>query len=425
MKPAVRVENLSKRYRLGTRVRAGTRNLTESLTEGISGLWGRLKGQTAHQEVESTFWALNEVSFEVKPGEVVGIIGRNGAGKSTLLKILSRVAEPTSGRAEVRGRMSSLLEVGTGFHPELTGRENIYLNGSILGMPYQQITRKFDEIVAFSEIEKFIDTPVKRYSSGMSVRLAFAVAAHLEPDILLLDEVLAVGDVAFQNKCMGKMGEVARAGRTIIFVSHNMQAVNTLCQRSILLRNGQIYREGPSKEIVRLYLESKADQGVEVFWEGNSRPGNEFARLNSVRVLSGQGKPKFDHDIAEPIHLEMQVAVHQPGSRIDASFHVLNEEGLCLFAVGAPLAPEAPKQLTEPGVYRTTCRIPANFLNDGKHFVSAFLVRNAADVFVNMPEVASFLAHDYGTGRGGYMGKFIGAIRPHLPWDAERIGEVQ
>src|SRR5262249_26690646 len=227
MKPAIRVENVSKHYRLGTRSRGVTHNLTESIVEGAAGLWRGLTGRPRGDDGEDTVWALRDVSLAVQPGEVVGVIGRNGAGKSTLLKILSRITEPTTGRAVVRGRMGSLLEVGTGFHPELTGRENIYLNGSILGMSRGEIDRKFDEIVAFSEIEKFLDTPVKRYSSGMYVRLAFAVAAHLEPEILVVDEVLAVGDAAFQKKCLGKMQEAGRHGQTVVFVSHNMQAVQS------------------------------------------------------------------------------------------------------------------------------------------------------------------------------------------------------
>jgi lipopolysaccharide transport system ATP-binding protein len=431
MRPAIRVDKLAKQYRIGTRRRSAQGDLRETITEGVKAIWRRLRGaaQAPSAETDSEesgdFWALKDVSFEVQPGEVVGVIGRNGAGKSTLLKILSRITEPTSGRAEVRGRMSSLLEVGTGFHPDLSGRENIYLNGSILGMSRKEISSKFDEIVAFSEIEKFIDTPVKRYSSGMYVRLAFAVAAHLEPDILLLDEVLAVGDTAFQNKCLGKMSEVSRAGRTVIFVSHNMHAVNILCPKAILLRNGQLYRTGPSSDVIRHYLEAKTDLTAEASWEGDARPGNDLARVNAVRVLSAHDSAKFDHDISEPIHLAMDVAVLKPGACVEVSFHLINKEGLCLFAVGATLTPDQPGQATPPGVYQAICKIPANFLNDGKHYVSAFLVRNKSDIFVIEREVVSFMAHDYGTGRGGYMGTFIGAIRPHLPWTVERLGDLR
>jgi lipopolysaccharide transport system ATP-binding protein len=430
---AIRADNLGKRYRLGA-------THARSIRELVNRTWHRLRGGKEqilpHEHAmmqavaggrmgqDGTFWALRDVSFEVQPGEVVGIIGRNGSGKSTLLKILSEITAPTTGRVELHGRVASLLEVGTGFHPELSGRENVFLNGAILGMTKSEIRRKFDEIVAFAEIDQFIDTPVKRYSSGMYVRLAFAVAAHLEPEILVLDEVLAVGDAVFQSKCLGKMGEVARAGRTVIFVSHNMQAVNTLCQRAMLLKDGRVVSAGPQTDVVRDYLESRLDQPAEVSWEGDAAPGNQLARLRSVRVLNDRSEAKFDHDIANSILLEMELAVLQPGSRIDASFHVLNKDGLCLFAVATALDSEAPTRLTAPGFFRAVCRIPANFLNDGRHYVSAFLVRNSADAFVSVHEVVSFQAHDYGTGRGGFMGTFIGAIRPHLPWDVERRGDV-
>jgi len=254
-KPAIIVENLSKRYRIGLKEKAN-RTFGEALYDTVAAPFRRLKNLGhAQADGEDTFWALKDVSFEVQPGEVVGIIGRNGAGKSTLLKVLSRITEPTSGRAVIHGRVGSLLEVGTGFHPELTGRENIYLNGAILGMKRAEITRKFDEIVAFSEIEKFLDTPVKRYSSGMYVRLAFAVAAHLEPEILIVDEVLAVGDVEFQRKCLGKMKDVAGCGRTVLFVSHQMNAVESLCTKALILSEGRVAASGLAGEVVRDYLQ--------------------------------------------------------------------------------------------------------------------------------------------------------------------------
>ena len=259
MKPAIRVDDLSKRYWLTAGPR-GHRNLAEVLTDAATGLARRLTGRRTADATLTEFWALKGVSFEVKPGEVVGIVGRNGAGKSTLLKVLSRIAEPTAGRVEVRGRVGSLLEVGTGFHPELTGRENVFLNGSILGMKRAEITRKFDDIVAFSGVEQFLDTPVKRYSSGMYVRLAFAVAAHLEPEILIVDEVLAVGDAEFQKKCVEKMRAVGRTGRTVLLVSHNLALVESLCGRALTLRQGRAIGFGPAAEQVRDYL-ARARQG--------------------------------------------------------------------------------------------------------------------------------------------------------------------
>ena len=258
--PAIRVEGLGKRYRLTQgQQREGYRTLRESLG-GILTAPFRKKGSVEE------FWALDDVSFEVQPGEVVGVIGRNGAGKSTLLKILSRITKPTRGRIDINGRVGSLLEVGTGFHPELTGRENVYLNGSILGMSRQEITAKFDEIVAFAEVEKFLDTPVKRYSSGMYVRLAFAVAAHLEPEILIVDEVLAVGDAEFQKKCLGKMGDFAKSGRTVLFVSHQMSAVQSLCSHAVLMQKGKVLETGPKSQIVAAYINMSSRAGMAGEW---------------------------------------------------------------------------------------------------------------------------------------------------------------
>jgi lipopolysaccharide transport system ATP-binding protein len=274
----IKVENLSKQYRIGSAVDRH-QTFREALTDTFTYPFRRLKhafnkGNAASDGNPEYIWALKDVSFEVKQGEVVGIIGRNGAGKSTLLKVLSRITEPTEGRATLRGRVGSLLEVGTGFHSELTGEENIYLSGTILGMKSNEISRKFDEIVAFAEVEKYLDTPVKRYSSGMYVRLAFAVAAHLEPEILVVDEVLAVGDAEFQKKCLGKMGDVATAGRTVLFVSHNMAAVQSLCRTAFQLESGRIVRTGDSKKVVSEYLSGSGGNTSVMVWPDESAPGN-------------------------------------------------------------------------------------------------------------------------------------------------------
>src|SRR2546421_7694958 len=321
---AIRCEGLGKRYRIGERERY--KALRDVITDGVAAPFRKLRGAVSakrqaasnnghealayHSPLTTTdgnghsltsdhrtptpdlFWALKDVSFEVKRGEVVGIIGRNGAGKSTLLKILSRITAPTEGEVEVKGRVGSLLEVGTGFHPELTGRENIYLNGAILGMKRAEINRKFDEMVAFAEIEKFIDTPVKRYSSGMYVRLAFAVAAHLEPEILLVDEVLAVGDAAFQKKCLGKMGSVAHAGRTVLFVSHNMPAIASLCSSAVLLDAGQIVSRGETRAVVADYLLTHVAKTGTATWDLDKAPGDETARIRKIEVCDPDGTPK-------------------------------------------------------------------------------------------------------------------------------------
>ena len=316
---AIQVENLGKRYQIGkSQQRHDT--LRDALMAGLRAPWGRLRrnGRHRNDDAEDTIWALKHVSFEVKRGEVVGIIGRNGAGKSTLLKMLTRITEPTGGRAVIHGRVGSLLEVGTGFHPELTGRENTYLNGAILGMSKTEIDSKFDEIVDFSGIEKFIDTPVKRYSSGMYVRLAFAVAAHLEPEILLVDEVLAVGDAAFQKKCLGKMGDVAESGRTVLFVSHNMAAIQVLCSRALLFDNGCLAREGTSADVVSYYLRSQ------LLTEGSSaRYTNEHFELLDVDIVGPED------DILIPLHrMKIVLRILSKQEHSDIGVHVLIEDEL-------------------------------------------------------------------------------------------------
>ena len=307
MKPIVRVEGLWKEYRLGKREAAyGT--LRESIVDAVRAPLKMLRRQNGGSAGEA-LWALKDLNFIVDPSEVIGVIGRNGAGKSTLLKVLSRITEPTIGRVELFGRVASLLEVGTGFHPELTGRENIYLNGAILGMRKTEIARKFDEIVAFSDLEKFLDTPVKRYSSGMYMRLAFAVASHLEPEILLVDEVLAVGDAAFQKKCLGKMGDVAREGRTVIFVSHNMVAVQSLCQRVLWLDRGEIIENGPASTVVSNYLNKSfggTTSSEEVWPEVDAAPGNEAVRLHAIRVRADEGDAAAPLTMKTPFSIEVE-----------------------------------------------------------------------------------------------------------------------
>ncbi len=317
MKPAIRAENLSKCYRIARGPR-GDSNLTERLTGNAKALWERFRGRVANAE---DFWALREVSFEVNPGEVVGIIGRNGAGKSTLLKVLSRIAEPTGGRAEIRGRMGSLLEVGTGFHPELTGRENVFLNGSVLGMSRRETTRKFDAIVAFAEVEQFLDTPVKRYSSGMYVRLAFAVAAHLEPEILIVDEVLAVGDATFQRRCVDRMAELARSGRTILFVSHNMQLIPVLCQRAILLDRGRVARVDDASRVTQEYLEGLVKGARTGDLRDKPRTGDGRARFVRAWLADLAGQPTVQFTCGED--LRIQVEIESSVARVDVAAAVV------------------------------------------------------------------------------------------------------
>jgi lipopolysaccharide transport system ATP-binding protein len=358
-----------------------------------------------------TIWALRNVSFEVAPGEVVGIIGRNGAGKSTILKVLSRITEPTSGRAELYGRVSSLLEVGTGFHPELTGRENIYLNGAILGMRKTEIVRKFDQIVAFAELEEFLDTPVKRYSSGMYMRLAFAVAAHLEPEILIVDEVLAVGDAAFQKKCLGKMEEVAREGRTVLFVSHNMTAIRTLCRRAIWLDKGEIVESGDTGSVVMDYIQEGAVSTLERVWEDRATaPGDETARLHSISITPLDQEPDAEITVKTSLRFKAAFWNSSPGALLNFSVVLYSLEGEVIFNTGSG-AHAAPEGLVEGSFV-----IPGDLLNDGIYTIRLLIIKDTATALCDVKDLLLFEVHD-SEREGNWYGKWIGAVRPKFDWE--------
>jgi lipopolysaccharide transport system ATP-binding protein len=363
---------------------------------------------------DETFWALEDISLEVREGEVLGLIGRNGAGKTTLLKILSRITKPTTGWAEIHGRIGSLLEVGTGFHPELTGRENTFLSGAILGMGKSEIERKFDEIVAFAELEQFIDTPVKHYSSGMYVRLAFAVAAHLEPEILFVDEVLAVGDAAFQKKCLGKMGSVSRQGRTIVFVSHNMTALQKLCTRVVWLDGGQVRDSGDPRKVIDHYLQTNAVANLESVWEDIlTAPGNERVRLRSVRVLpqTDSGEPITVHT---PLRIEFSYWNYVPDTVLNVSILLNNLEEVCVFVAVSDFAPRP------AGLIRHTVEIPGDFLNTGSYYVNMSVVKDASIGILFQNNVVSFEVVE-GEVLGDWYGRNPGAVRPKLEWVSEAI----
>jgi lipopolysaccharide transport system ATP-binding protein len=422
---AIRVEALSKQYRIGgkqERYKTLRDTLTDALVSPFRQANKLLHGQgTKAAEPDTTIWALRDVSFEVMHGEVLGIIGRNGAGKSTLLKILSRITEPTSGYAEIHGRVGSLLEVGSGFHYELTGRENIYLNGAILGMKRAEIEHKFDAIVAFAEMERFIDTPLKHYSSGMHMRLAFAVAAHLEPEILLVDEVLAVGDARFQRKCLSKMQDVGQQGRTVLFVSHNMPAITRLCERVILLDDGKVLRDGPSHKVVSAYLNSGLGTTAAREWPDPAKaPGGEVARLRAVRVRTEDGLITDVVDIRQPVGIEMEYEVLRAGYKMFAHIHLYNEEGVQVFS--AHDVDPAWRQRPRPaGCWTSTAWIPGNLLSEGTMFIGVGLgtIDSAIGIFYEADTVAFQVIDslDGNSARGDYAGKMVGIVRPLLKWD--------
>jgi lipopolysaccharide transport system ATP-binding protein len=392
----------------------------------IAGLPGELAGRSAGSD--GMFRALDGISFDLQHGEVLGIIGRNGAGKSTLLKILSRITAPTSGTVRMRGRVASLLEVGTGFHPELTGRENVFLNGAILGMRRDEIARKFNEIVEFSGIEQFIETPVKRYSSGMYVRLAFAVAAHLDPDILVVDEVLAVGDAEFQKKCIGKMNDVARGGRTVLLVSHNMASIMNLCTRVLVLENGRVALEGPPEQAVQRYLNTGGSGAATAEWPDTAKaPGTEIARLRAVRILQGEPLiPTADVDISRDVVVEIDYWVGRAGEKLYTAIWLRDAAGAAVLSSvnhrSVALAVDAWNLRPHPvGLYRSRCTIPGNFLNEGIYSIAAIIGRNMSETQVLQDYAVSFQVHDTGEMRREYSGHWIGTVRPKLAWETRPV----
>ena len=419
---AIVTDRLCKRYRLG--VRDGGAFAYRTLRDTIAGAAARLwRGGSPIGTQRDEIWALRDLSVEIRRGEVVGIIGRNGAGKSTLLKILSRITRPTSGGARLFGRVGSLLEVGTGFHPELTGRDNIYLNGAILGMRRAEIQRKFDAIVEFAGVARFIDTPVKRYSSGMYVRLAFAVAAHLEPEILLVDEVLAVGDAAFQRQCLGKMQDISRSGRTVLFVSHNMPAITRLCDRALLLAEGRLVDDGTPDAIVARYLSAEFGTTARKEWADRTlAPGNDWVRLRSVRVVNDALETIEAADIRRPLGIELSFEVLERRDPFVPSIALINEQGQPIF--GAMDTDQRWRTPLAPGLYSSIAWIPGNLLNEGTTVVSVALATHSPGTKMirqaQAQEVVAFQVIDPGEGgtaRGDYAGIWSAPVRPLLHWD--------
>jgi lipopolysaccharide transport system ATP-binding protein len=392
----IHVDNLSKKYVISHQTEsAGVQQykaLRDVISDGVRSIGQNLFKPEKNKPADSTreeFWALKDISFNIQPGEAVGIIGRNGAGKSTLLKILSRITEPTTGRINIQGRVASLLEVGTGFHPELTGRENIYLNGSVLGMARTEIKKKFDEIVNFAEVEKFLDTPVKRYSSGMYVRLAFAVAAHLEPEILVVDEVLAVGDSAFQKKCLGKMGDVAtQEGRTVLFVSHSMQAVSQLTKRCILLSKGNVQFDGSTAQAINLYLAGQNDPAEQpAYYQAPKKSGN-YVAWAKVHTSEGEGI----HAWGNPITFEFALHIAEPSASLWFSFQVVSvfQQNICHFWSSESTEPDAPFRRTA-GTFILRCKVPKFRLSMGSYTLKTWLNNPRDQTFLeNLREICPF-----------------------------------
>lgn len=426
--PIIKVHELGKKYRIGAKVDPkGEANFRDAILNAVKAPFrnlNRLRKLTNFEDEnngvsDDIIWALKDVSFEVNKGDVVGIIGRNGSGKSTLLKILSRITEPTKGCIELRGRTSSLLEVGTGFHRDLTGRENIYLNGSILGMKKWEIDKKFDEIVAFSEIEKFLDTPVKHYSSGMYVRLAFAVAAHLEPEILIVDEVLAVGDAAFQKKCLGKMGDIAKGGRTVLFVSHNMGAIRALCNRAVLLKNGNLVMNSNVDNTTSNYLSEGNTTDSMVEWSVHNAPQSPEIRFRKAYMFDDQGKYASLLDNRKEFSIVVEYDVLKPLKQLRIGFLVQTLDGIPVCGSNDPVAWTMP--IREPGHYISQCVFPGYVLNAGMYsifFGADMPPYNRALVTTSC--CLNFTIEDV-DGHGPLNEKLPGIVRPKLDWNVRQM----
>jgi lipopolysaccharide transport system ATP-binding protein len=420
---AIRVEGLSKQYRIDS-VREPYETIRSALTRTVSNIGARLAGggKQSHQHI----WALDDLSFEVERGTALGIVGRNGAGKTTLLRILSRITTPTKGRAVLSGTASALLSVGTGFHPELSGRDNVFLNGSVLGMPGHFIRSKFDEIVAFAEVEKFIDTPIKYYSSGMQMRLGFAVAAFLEAEILLIDEVLAVGDTAFQKKCLGKIDDVAHHGRTVLFVSHHMAAVSQMCTRALWLDKGRLRLSGDTASVIEAYLSDSAVASGERTWSdanGAGRPGGDKARLRAVRIRNAAGVPADTLDAGKEFTIEIEYEVLKLLSYSMVYFTLRTNEGIAVLTSIDAYDGSVGEHGREPGVWISRCTVMANLLNKGAYYLDVIAAHPEVEYLFFEESVLSFAIEETGSVIGVYDGEWPGIVNPPLPWSIDRVGE--
>ena len=405
----ITVENISKQYIIDHKRGKGSSGIRDAITHTVKSWFAGPKEDTdelTHEE----FWALRDVNFTVEQGDRVGIVGHNGAGKSTLLKILSKIIEPTNGSVKIRGRVASLLEVGTGFHPELTGRENIFLNGSLLGMRKDEIKQSFDEIVAFAGVERFLDTPVKRYSSGMYVRLGFAISAHLNPEIMIVDEVLAVGDAEFQKKSLGKMRDNSASGRTILFVSHNLTAVQALCNKTLYFEKGQLIEQGETNQVIASYLSKVARTRLRRQWDTpEEAPGNDLVRVHRMELVPEYPDNLTHIDVRTPMRVQFEFWNMMDRANLNLSLHLYSLTGECIFNVGST------SQAYGKGLIQGECIIPGYFLNDGTYTISVMIVKDTVTPLYNMEEGITFDVEDYREGVAWY-GKWPGYVRPQFPF---------
>ena len=409
----IEAQNISKKYiidHINGNVRGNT--FRELVTDRVKNLFSQKNEEEVSHE---DFWALKGVSFNINQGDRVGIIGSNGAGKSTLLKVLSRITEPTEGKISIKGRVASLLEVGTGFHPELSGRENIFLNGAILGMKRQDIKDQFDAIVDFAGVEKFLDTPVKRYSSGMYVRLGFAISAHLEPEILIVDEVLAVGDADFQRKCLGKMKDASTSGRTLLFVSHNLTAVQGLCNKAMFMQKGQLLEMGETNQVLATYLSHVQKTALESWWlTPEEAPGNDKARLKSIKLVPDFMDNQKHLDVRTSFKIQIEFWNMMEDAQLNISLHLNSLTGECIFNIGTP------SLVFEKGIITAECEIPGDYLNDGSYSISFMVVKDTSTLIYNFEEALIFEIGDYREGTSWY-GKWPGYVRPKIDFPIAQL----
>lgn len=417
MATSITIDRLGKRYQLGE-LRSRPTRATEAAVGALRRL---LKGDALRRSgAPEAIWALRDVTFDVPEGQTLGVIGRNGSGKTTLLKVLARITEPTEGRLTIRGRLGAVIDLGTGFHQELTGRENVFLNGAILGMSRAEIKAKFDEIVEFSGVEDFLETPVKRYSAGMKIRLGFSVAAHLEPEVLLIDEVLAVGDAEFQRRCLGRMAEIGRSGRTVVFVSHNINAVENLCDRVIWLDHGQVVRDGEAAEVASIYLKNRTRSVTPVWIPPASLLDSPDIRCDGMRLLDADGKLRTTFDRSEPALVEFDLDVYRRDSRLRVGFDVATQEGLIVFRTFHDDLAGAGNWLLEPGRWRIRCTIPESLLNRGLYSIHARIKINQFRWCLHEDDVLQIEIEDRDILQGRDQSR-PGIAHPAIPWEAEPV----